>query len=120
MWVYRQSTGEFQHNGQAVATGYSGAGDGKNRPDLQNIRDVGPIPQGWYVIGAPHDTPGHGPYVLGLTPLPENSMFGRAGFLIHGDSLAHAGTASEGCIVVSRSIREQIWNSGDTQLTVMI
>lgn len=41
-------------------------------------------------------------------PDPANDMCGRGGFLIHGDSTADPGTASQGCIILNRSQREQI------------
>jgi hypothetical protein len=46
-------------------------------------------------------------------------MFGRDGFLIHGDNSAMNHTASEGCIILTRDIRQRISDSGDTQLTVI-
>jgi hypothetical protein len=54
-----------------------------------------------------------------LEPNQQNEMYGRAGFLIHGDSLEHPGTASLGCIVLGRLYREAIWASGDHQLQVI-
>lgn len=118
-WAYSQASGKLAHDGADVAFGYSGAGDGKNNPAMQDAHNVGPIPQGAYTINEPKDTVTHGPYVLPLTPDAENEMFGRAGFLIHGDSVVHPGTASEGCIIVPRAVREQIWASGDTRMTVV-
>lgn len=118
-WRWVQSVGQMSHNGQSVAFGYAGAGDGKNNPAMQDVHNVGPIPRGIYTIGEPCDTKTHGPYVLHLTPDAANDMCGRAGFLIHGDSVVHPGTASEGCIILPRSIREKIWLSGDTTLEVV-
>ena len=121
MWKYSQSTGTLDDaNETFVARGYSGAGVGKNNPAMQNVPDVGPIPQGQYTINPPVDTVEHGPYVLQLVPNDYNEMFGRSGFLIHGDSLEHPGQASEGCIVMSRPVRELIWNSGDRFLAVVV
>lgn len=122
MWTYRQSTGELLHNDSLVAQAYSGHAEGVNNPALQNIKYVGPIPQGdWTISGPPFDTESHGPYVLRLSPKSGTETFGRPGFLIHGDSVAHAGmhTASEGCIIVAHPTREQIWNSGDRDLEVV-
>ena len=118
-WRYVQSTGQLTRDGQSKAFGYSGAGEGKNDPAAQDQHNVGPIPQGIYTIGAPSDTKTHGPYVLHLTPDPENEMFGRSGFLIHGDSVVDPGTASEGCIIFPRTVREAIWQSGDYNLEVV-
>jgi len=124
-WRYEQRTGRLLHyetddsTAERVAIGYAGAGDGKNNPDMQDVQNVGPLPVGKYEIGEPSDTKTHGPYVLHLTPDPANEMFERSGFLIHGDSVVHPGTASEGCMIFARSIRERIWDSGDRQLEVV-
>jgi hypothetical protein len=53
---------------------------------------------------------------VGAPPLPGNRMFGRSAFLIHGGSAA--GDSSEGCIIMSRDIRDQIEASGDDDLVV--
>jgi len=34
-------------------------------------------------------------------------------------SIEHPGAASEGCIIVARPIREQVWESGDRKLQVI-
>ena len=52
-WTYIQETGELQQDGKPVATGYSGAGSGKNNPDLQDVHNIGPIPQGDWTISGP-------------------------------------------------------------------
>ena len=44
MWTYDQLSGALGKDGQRVATGYSGFGQGKNNPDMENVLDVGPIP----------------------------------------------------------------------------
>lgn len=119
-WVFEQSTGKvFDPMGMLVGFGYSGIGTGKNNPELENVSNVGPLPKGIYTIGTPFDSIDHGPFVLPLTPDPENQMFGRAGFLVHGDSINHAGLASHGCIVVARSVREDMANSLDKSLQVV-
>ena len=119
-WTYAQKSGELQQDGKPVATGYSGAGLGKNNPVLENVPDVGPIPQGhWTIGGPPVDTANHGPYVLKLNPEGGTETFGRSGFLMHGDSKEHPGCASHGCVILPRSVREQVWNSGDRELEVL-
>jgi hypothetical protein len=119
-WTYSQKSGELDQNGNRVATGYSGAGTGKNNPEMQHVHNVGPIPQGdWTITGPPVDTKTHGPYVLKLAPTIETETFGRSGFLMHGDSREHPGTASEGCIIVPRAVREEVWKSGDRDLKVV-
>lgn len=119
--IYKQSTGELTFNNGSVYSGYSGEqGIGYNNPSEENVEDVGPIPEGEYTIeGPPFNTVDHGPYVMRLVPKPTNNMFGRSGFLMHGDSIEHPGTASEGCIVMNRIIRGLVWDSGDRNLVVI-
>jgi hypothetical protein len=119
MYIYVQNSGQLMHNGQDIARGYSGSGADKNCPASQFKHNCGPIPVGSYEIQEPHDSPAHGPYAMGLAPHMDNHMFGRSGFLMHGDSLQHFGQASEGCIILDRAIRERVWDSGDHYLTVI-
>jgi Protein of unknown function (DUF2778) len=122
MWVYVQRTGELLHDGILVGRGYSGHAQGLNNPDMQMVPDVGPIPAGaWAICGPPMQTSEHGPYVLRLEPEPGCLVFGRAGFLMHGDEVENPGMelASHGCIVVSRVVRSRVWQSGDYSLEVL-
>ena|SRR5271165_1808861 len=121
MWTYEQISGNMKDAlGTLRGIGYSGAPPfGKNNPSLQNVKDVGPIPCGTYQLTEPFDSTDHGPYVMGLLPASENEMFGRSGFLLHGDSMEHPGQASKGCIVMPKVIRESIWQSGDHALQVV-
>jgi len=119
MWIYNQADGTLQHDDEPAGTGYSGFGEGKNNPEMQTLHDVGPIPEGTYEIGPPHNTDTHGPHVMALTPADGTETFGRSGFLIHGDSVAHPGTASHGCIILPRTVRDAISASGDTLLQVV-
>jgi hypothetical protein len=119
-WTYAQKTGELQQDGKHVAIGYSGSGTGKNNPAMENVSDVGPIPEGdWTIVGPPVDTASHGPYALSLRPAPATPTFGRSGFLLHGDSKESPGCASQGCVIMPRAVREQIWKSGDRDLEVV-
>ena len=119
-WTYAQKTGELQKDGKPVATGYSGIGTGKNNPEMQKVRNVGPIPEGdWKIVGPPVNTAEHGPFVLKLEPATETQTFGRGGFLVHGDSRESPGCASHGCVILPRAVREQVWNSGDRDLEVV-
>jgi hypothetical protein len=121
MWEYQQHDGELLRGGMHQGWGYSGAGVGKNNPEMQYVHDVGPIPRGLWVIGGPPtDTLVHGPYVLTLTPTVNVEVHGRVGFLIHGDSIVAPGTASLGCVVLARFLRQMIWNSDDREFMVEI
>lgn len=120
MWTYEQASGRLLKDGLLIATGYSGFGDGKNNPRFEATPDVGPIPCGlWAICGPPYTTTEHGPYVLRLEPEPGTAMYGRAGFLMHGDSIEHPGEASKGCIILDRVTRTRVYQSGDTKLQVV-
>jgi hypothetical protein len=98
-WLYKQTSGELDHSGTVVGTGYSGHGPGLNNPAMQQAHDVGPIPQGGYTIGPPRTPIDHlGPLALPLTHVSGN-VFGRSEFFIHGDNTAHDHSASDGCII---------------------
>jgi len=116
-WTYRQSTGALSDpQGRYLATGYSGSGIGKNNPFREGEQDIGPIPRGSYQIRKAHFSPHTGPISMNLTAMPSTHTFGRDAFLIHGDNISH--TASHGCIVLPRSVREQINRSSDRTLVV--
>lgn len=107
MFKYHQRTGAFYQDDKYLGTGYSGTGEGKNNPSMQSVKGIGPIPRGMYKIGKPYRST-KGPCTMQLTPEPGNVMFGRASFLIHGDRIKEPGTASQGCIILSRGLREFI------------
>jgi hypothetical protein len=119
LWTWEQSTGKMYGPTGLLAEGYSGAGEGKNNPTEENVQDVGPIPEGFYDMEPPIDSPKHGPYAIPLLPDADNQMFGRSEFLIHGDSIESPGFASEGCIILPKFARERIWESSDHRLQVV-
>jgi hypothetical protein len=109
MLTYSQSTGKLtDDNGMLWGVGYSGFGDDKNQPASQEKPGLGPIPQGRWSIGAPHDDAEVGAFAMRLLPGPNTATYGRSAFLIHGDSIVHPGRASHGCIILARSVRERI------------
>jgi len=118
-WTYSQTTGALTHNGDLVGHGYSGYGAGKNNSAMQTVRAVGPIPEGYYRIGAPHHSDHVGNFAMSLTPEQGTQTFGRDAFFLHGDSTKHPGSASNGCIIMDRITREKVWTSGDRQLKVV-
>lgn len=119
-WKYSQKTGQlYSPAGSCVGDGYSGRGAGLNNSDQQNVADVGPIPQGEWSIGSFFDDPGgKGAMVAHLTPVAGTTTFGRSGFMIHGDNAALDHTASEGCIIMARGLREMVMASNDRVLIV--
>lgn len=125
MWIWDQSAGELRLNGKVVSRGYSGNGRGKNNPSLENLAGVGPVPRGRYKIGAPYNSSNVGPFTLPLDAIDTrpgddtHQPTGRSAFRIHGDSVRAPGTASRGCIILPRNIREVIWKSGLRVLEVI-
>jgi hypothetical protein len=125
MWRYEQETGKLFHvlGGESiyVATGYSGGNKGRNPEGVNNaadesIPDIGPIPVGTYRIGTPIGSPT--PVAMPLLAFPSNEMFGRSGFMMHGDSIEGPGCASEGCIIMSRAVRQAVADSAEVVLEV--
>ena len=118
-WKWDQSAGKLSRDGVAVATGYSGNARGKNNPSMQAAVGVGPIPAGKWSITEKYDSANVGPYALKLVPKAGTQTFGRSAFRIHGDSIRNPGTASHGCIILPRPVRERIWRSNDHDLEVV-
>lgn len=119
-WTYVQATGELRHSDSTTrAVGYSGHGEGLNNSAMEHIPRVGPIPRGRWTIGAPRDSERVGPFAMPLTPDDDTATFGRTLFLIHGDNRKRDRSASHGCIILPRVIREEIWESADTDLEVI-
>ena len=80
-------------------------------PVVHNVR---PIPQGGGTIEGCRSTA-----LTWAGVLPPESASGTntfSGFPIHGDSRESPGCASEACVMMPRRVREQLWNSGDTEL----
>jgi hypothetical protein len=120
MWGYSQSTGNLTDpNGEIRGQGYSGNNSDLDNPAGQGDVDRGPIPQGDWTIGPFFDDPGgKGPVVCHLTPCVDTVTFGRSGFMIHGDNRESNHSASEGCVILSHTLRCLIRDSGDMVLEV--
>jgi hypothetical protein len=126
MWIYGQASGRLFHNGQEHAHGYSGFAEGKNNPLLQYHPDLGPCPRGGFTLqlitgsdGQACDYEGKKAPVFRLIPKPGTEMFGRAGMLLHGDSISAPGTASHGCVIEGHDERAAVMESGDTDFEVV-
>lgn len=116
-WIYRQSTGLLTApDGKPLATGYSGTGVGRNEPDMESVRNIGPIPCGRYVIGRARVSIDLGPVVMDLDPIPPTETYGRSLFRIHGNNAQN--DASRGCIILDRPQRLAISVSRDRRLEV--
>jgi hypothetical protein len=125
MWHYKQNTGRLYDNtNKLIAIGYAGGNCGKNREGINNhlMQDkpnIGPLPVGTYTMMEVEEGHPTGPFTIVLQPDSTNIMYGRGGFRIHGDTVIRQ-SASEGCIVLARPIREQMWDSSDHQVIVEI
>jgi len=119
LFRYEQSTGGFYDcrwpKPIFMAAGYSGKGGCINQPDCQSVVGIGPIPQGRYRIGAARTHHRLGPVCLPLTPDAGNDMFGRSGFYIHGDNRRGDRSASSGCIILGRVVRDLIARAAGTR-----
>ncbi len=97
--------------------GYAGRSFGRNNPDAEFEKNLGPLPSGRYAVSVPFHHPRKGPLVFRLHPATDNVMKGRSGFLIHGDNTQ--GDASHGCIILDRRSRQKLADANLTSLTVV-
>ena len=116
-WTYQQSTGFLTEANGSQFIGYSGTGAGRNNASMQSVHDIGPLPRGFYTIAPARNDPKLGPCTMSLIPYPENEMFGRSGFDMHGDNPQH--DASHGCIVMPPSVRNLVSTSDDKILSII-
>ena len=126
MLVYSQSTGRLTEFGtdKFLGSGYSGFKEGRNNPDLQDKQALGPIPRGFWRIGEVYDSARVGRRTIPLYKLDDkpgddvDALTGRSAFRIHGDNSRGDQSASRGCIILPRLIREVITNSSHEILWV--
>lgn len=117
--TYSQISGGISLDDENIGDGYSGFGSGLDNPSLEAEHDVGPIPRGKWHIDRWDDHHGtKGPCVAVLSPV-DHDAHGRSAFLIHGDNPDVNHSASHGCIIASRPIRQQLRDSGQTELEVI-
>lgn len=107
--LYEQATGALSlacsdHENCLLGFGYSGSIEGLNDPNQEHRRAIGPIPAGWWQIGAAVEHPRLGPMALPLRPIGHDAH-GRSAFYIHGDNRKQNWSASTGCIIAHPSIR---------------
>ena len=119
MWTWSQAQGVMSRDGRRVASGYSGCGEGLNNPEAQAAPDSGPIPRGRWDMVSVRDSASTGPFTITLRPVDARQTKGRSDFRIHGDNGHGDHSASHGCIVLPRSVREVMWHSDDHRLTVV-
>lgn len=126
-WGYQQATGNFSEPfGALVAKGYSGQPPHANVPTDEGLVNLGPIPCGyWQGVKLEVWNPRLGPYVIVLAPDPATRArvlaYGRDpdSFRVHGERAQPPfGYASDGCIILSRDIRELFWANLDHWILV--
>jgi hypothetical protein len=109
VFVYSQSTGKlFNEGGLCIASDcYSGYGPGKNKPAMQHVEGIGPIPEGLWYMTSVEDSPETGRDTIILQAAPDTNTYGRGGstFRIHGDGIGNPGKASRGCIIARYDVR---------------
>jgi hypothetical protein len=114
----------YAPDGTHVATCYAGGNEGQNLEGvnnhaMQNVKSIGPLPCGLYRIGDVIQQSHLGPFAIPLIPDAANEMFGRGGFFFHGDTKEMNQSASKGCIIGPRSVREEVYASPDDQIQVV-
>ena len=99
---------------------YAGKGNHKNNPNDQCVKDLGPLPRGWYELGQGYSHKKLGPLTFNLNPQGGTNMCTplRNLMRIHGDSRSNPGNASDGCIVCGKKTREQLQRGGGGTLLV--
>jgi hypothetical protein len=95
--IFVSGVGEFILPSRTLPC-WAGRGDGLNNPEMESVKNVGPIPRGRYAIMEAKHPRFHRP-AFRLVPDPANGMFGRSAFWIHGGTLSH------GCIMLQMSSR---------------
>lgn len=105
----------FDEQSILIGPGYSGHFPHINSPGAQNLKNLGPIPTGFYTLEGPvsKKLSGEtvGPSSWHLIPDPNTKMYGRSGFMIHGDTEAEAHDASDGCIISPYWVRVKFLSS---------
>jgi hypothetical protein len=122
MWTYSQSSGKMYHDGVFFALGYSGIAAGLNNPNMQSVKNIGPLPRGLWTIGPYYDHPHLGPVTMNLYPHPETNTYDRSDFRIHADLRLYSGQhlASHGCIILIKPERLIVAASLDRELECVI
>lgn len=119
MWIYGVKQHAMIRGDKRRTDLYSGHDPWRDNPLAVHVHDLGPIPPGAYNLGTVEESGAHGPLAIHLLPCSGTEMFGRSGFLVHGDSIAHPGDASHGCVIAPRELREQMAQGTDRLLVVI-
>lgn len=110
-FIYEQSTGKFYENHgdhrTYLGVGYSGKYPYTNDPDAQHRTGLGPIPRGRWQAGLQRSHSRLGPVTISLGPVGAQEPH-RSGFYIHGDNRRGDRSASSGCIILERGLRDRV------------
>lgn len=111
-WLYSQTLGWLwdPQNKVICNHAYSGHEDGLNNPYCEHVPFVGPIPRGLWKIKHTYKSDRVGPVAIVLEPHGHDAH-GRTYFRIHGDNRKMDKSASKGCIIAPRDVREVIQHS---------
>lgn len=128
-WTYEITTGYLRHDGLLIGAGWSGRNisggvQGRNNVSAVQVHGIGPCPIGWYTRGEMYNSPLRGPKTIPLIPDPENEMFGRQYFEMHGFRIGTLASdpsnpSSDGCLIQLGPAREQFGTSPDRRLQVV-
>lgn len=121
--LYSQSSGEiYELDGGFVrlGVGYSGRRQWTNQPSSDGLVGTGPIPRGRWKTSKAFTHDRLGPVCIPLAPASYlTDAKGRSGFYIHGDNSHGDRSASSGCIILGRGLRERIAALGQVDLYVI-
>lgn len=111
-FYYEQGTGTLLlgNGGYLVpfAVGYAGAPGYINSPAHEHIASKGPLPRGEYEMWVHKHPRFAAPAIMLKQGKPETSWHGRSGFWIHGDNAKGDRSASSGCIILGKPVRDAI------------
>ncbi len=119
-WIYEQSTGVLLGpDGTQQGVGYSGLkGVAQNNAKFEHIVAAGPIPRGLYAMAPARTSRRVGPLAIDLRPILHDAL-GRSALMIHGDNPRGDRSASNGCVILGRFIRQKLAKSRDREFEVV-
>lgn len=104
---YAQSSGTLSLcNGDFAcpfAAGYAGRAIGRDNPDMDHVKNIGPLPRGVYSMRVVEHPRFAAPAIQLVQT--DGEGHGRSGFFIHGDNAKADYSASSGCIVLDKPTR---------------
>lgn len=113
---YSQSLGYIWNDDGSIIFkgGWSGNGKGKNNPEMEGVKNKGPIPRGRYIIGTPYDSTRVGKFSIPLIPSCHNAL-DRTHLRMHGATIdeSRRGEESDGCVILPFDIRKKVFDSND-------